>query len=78
MTREDAKEMIYKFMQDDHDLSREETDNGFEMKLINEIYDDFENRTCETCSKNISFECEIYNKLPFGQDEFGCIKWSKR
>jgi hypothetical protein len=46
--------------------------------IVNKIYDDFENRTCETCSKNIAFECEIFNKLQFGHNEFGCNKWSER
>jgi len=72
MTREEAKEKW--------NLLYESGFTGIDIEkiVIDKIYDDFENRTCETCSKNISFECEIYNKLPFGQDEFGCIKWSKR
>lgn len=46
--------------------------------IIDKIYDALEGRTCETCAYNITFDCEILQALPFGHDEFGCIKWEDR
>lgn len=41
MTREEAKEDMYKYLLNDYDLTRNEAKDTFEMKHIEKIYDDF-------------------------------------
>lgn len=47
MTREEAKEEMYEYLLEYYDLARSEAKNTFEMKHIDEIYDDFDEQLKE-------------------------------
>ena len=50
-------------------------------KITDEIYDDFESRTCESCKWNngcqVVIACEDWN-LPYKEANLKCDKWESK
>jgi len=79
MTREEAKNAFLNTYQDD-DFIKNTT------AIFDDIFDDFENRTCSNCEWNMysdgGAECSIYitawSEQGYSHAEFGCNKWEKK
>ena len=82
MTREEAKIVCQNIENGKHN-------NGFSSYFIDEIYNDFENRTCKNCkyyledsSCNLMDNEQIHEKLNIFhrmlvEKNFGCNNWKK-
>ena len=50
--------------------------------IINDIYDDFASRTCESCSEYLDGWCDILSqdvgKFSYFTKDFGCNKWEAK
>ncbi len=47
--------------------------------IINEVYNDFENRTCENCEYYKDFKfCDLMPRINYIYDGFGCNKFAKK
>lgn len=71
MTREDAKDKII-------EIAHSETTTWDANSFIDEIYDDFESRTCENCKLDNDLDCPllfIQHEKPSG---VSCDKWEAK
>lgn len=80
MTREEAKQKLWA-TGSINTMSKVECDN-----ILNEVYDDFENRTCESCkywqyenAEALAETCRFGNiEHSYQADSFGCNKWGQK
>ena len=77
MNREEVKQLIYD--------KRDDTDKIHLLSLfsvIEDIYDDFEARTCENCKHQEGIGCEVYpaawNWFSLNESEFSCNQWEAK
>ena len=84
MTREEAKQLKYRRSKQSESISFDRLDF-----MLDEIYDDFESRTCANCKYKDADLCtniEVNNFFPLSQEgnefllepeNFGCNQWKK-
>ena len=77
MTKEEVKQLIYD--------KRDDKDKIHLLSLfsfIEDIYDDFESRTCENCKHQEGIGCEVYpsawNWFSLNESEFSCNQWKAK
>ena len=73
MTREEANQKLWA-TRNINTLSKVECDN-----ILNEVYEDFENRTCNNCkAKNCSIKRVLMELEEINPDYFSCNDWEQK
>lgn len=82
MTRYHAKEKMYDHLNSEYDLTRSEAKGCFEMQIIDEIFDSFEQRVCKNCTFDYC-GCSVQDSLlqvtpEANLDNFGCVSFERK
>lgn len=91
MTREEAKHrrLFTQWQEETHFVTWETTTSEIIQDhdaIINEIYDDFESRTCENCKRYVPMKwtdfdnkcASMENKVSHVDKDFGCNKFERK